>query len=91
MEKDSDMNYTSLSDVELLGHVVGPRVAARIYQGAVAPLFSSDKEPTGREKIFAARESIRRMLAEEMRRDHVLANPTAARDSLKALDGLPQR
>ena len=33
------MDYSSLSDVELLARIVGPRVAGRIYQGALAPLF----------------------------------------------------
>jgi DNA repair protein RadC len=79
------MDYTSLSDVELLGYIVGPRVARRIYQGALVPLFASDKEPAGREKLLAARELVRRMLVEETRRECVLTSPAAVRDYLRLL------
>ena len=43
MGEESGMDYSSLSDVQLLARIVGPRVAGRIYQGALAPLFSPDK------------------------------------------------
>jgi DNA repair protein RadC len=79
------MDYSSLSDVELLGRIVGPRVAARIYEGALAPLFATDKGPKGRGKLLAARDLIRRMLAEEMRRECVLSSPAAVRDYLRLL------
>ena len=85
MGEESDMDYSSVSDVELLARIVGPRVAGRIYQGALAPLFSPDKGPNGREKLLVARELIRRMLAEEMRRDCVLSSPNAVRDYLRLL------
>ena len=83
--KEPDVDYTRLSDVELLRRIVGPRVAERIYKGALAPLFSPEPKPGGREKLLAARELIRRMLAEEMRRDNVLTSPTAVRDYLRLL------
>ena len=79
------MEYSSLSDVELLARIVGPRVAGRIYQGALAPLFSAGKGPKGREKLLAARELIQRMLAEQMRRECVLSSPNAVRDYLRLL------
>jgi DNA repair protein RadC len=79
------MDYSSLSDVELLAQIVGPRAARRIYQGALAPLFSSEKGPEGCEKLLAARELIRRMLAEQMRRECVLSSPAAVRDYLRLL------
>lgn len=79
------MDYRNLSDVELLARIVGPRVANRIYQGALAPLFAADKGPKGREKLLAARELIQRMLAEQMRRDCVLNSPNAVRDYLRLL------
>jgi len=79
------MNYSCLSEVELLGYVVGRRTAARLYQGALAPLFAEGDEPKGREKLLAARELVRRMLAEEMRRESVLSSPSAARDYLRLL------
>jgi len=79
------VDFTRLSDVELLRRIVGPRVAERIYQGALAPLFSPDHKPGGREKLLAARELIQRMLAEEMRRDNILTSPNAVRDYLRLL------
>ena len=79
------MEYSTLSDVELLARIVGPRVAGRIYQGSLAPLFSAGKGSKGREKLLAARELIQRMLAEQMRRDCVLSSPNAVRDYLRLL------
>ncbi len=83
--KEVNVDYTTLSDVELLRCIVGARVAERIYKGALAPLFKSAKKPAGRDRLIAARELIRRMLAEEMRRDNVLTSPTAVRDYLRLL------
>jgi hypothetical protein len=54
------MDYSSLSDVELLARIVGPRVAGRIYQGALAPPLSPDKGPNGRETLLVARELVLR-------------------------------
>ena len=79
------MDCTRLSDVELLRRIVGARLAEKLYQGALAPLFSPDHKPAGREKLLAARELIQRLLAEEMRRDDVLTNPNAVRDYLRLL------
>jgi DNA repair protein RadC len=79
------VDYTTVSDVELLRRIVGTRAAERIYKGALAPLFSPENKPSGREKLVAARELIRRMLLEEMRRDNVLTSPTAVRDYLRLL------
>ena len=83
--KEPDVDYTRLSDIDLLRRVVGPRVAERIYKGALAPLFSPEPKPGGHAKLLAARELIRRMLAEEMRRDNVLTSPSAVRDYLRLL------
>jgi len=79
------VDYTSISDVELLRRIVGRRAADRIYKGKLAPLFSPDQRPAGREKLLAARELIQRMLAEEMRRESVLSNPNVVRDYLRLL------
>lgn len=79
------MDYGNVSDVDLLARVVGPRVARRLYQGALAPLFAADSGPNGREKLLAARELVRRMLAEQLRREHVMTNPNTVRDYLRLL------
>ena len=54
LRKETDVDYTSLSDVELLRRIVGPRVAERIYKGALSPLFSAEPKLGGREKLLAA-------------------------------------
>jgi DNA repair protein RadC len=79
------MDYTTLSDAELLARVVGARTAARIYQGALAPLFCSPEIPDGRDKLLAARELVRRMLAEQLHREPVMTNPNTVRDYLRLL------
>jgi hypothetical protein len=49
------VDYTPLSDIELLRYIVGARVAERIYKGALAPLFTSETKLAGRDKLACSR------------------------------------
>jgi DNA repair protein RadC len=80
MSKD----YATLSDQELLGKLIGVRQARRLYGGTLQPLFSDASAPT---KLLAARELIKRLLSEEMRRGCALTSPGAVRDYLKLILG----
>jgi DNA repair protein RadC len=80
MSKD----YATLSDQELLGKLIGVRQARRLYGGTLQPLFSDASAPA---KLLAARELIKRLLSEEIRRGCALTSPGAVRDYLKLLLG----
>jgi len=76
--------YSTLSDTQLLGKLIGVREARRLYRGSLAPLFdgSHDKEiPPG--KCAVARELVQRWLNEELSRESVLSAPSAVRDCLR--------
>lgn len=76
--------YSLLSDVELLGKLIGVRQTQKLYHGSLASLFASghdqDMLP---EKCVVARELVRRWLGEELKRESVLNAPAAVRDCLR--------
>jgi DNA repair protein RadC len=67
----NDLN--TLSNMELLAMVLGPREAIRLYRGALSPLFASGTEKEqSTKRLHAVRELIRRWLMEEMRERDML-------------------
>ena len=80
-----------MSDAELLGLIVGGRVAAKMLKaarGSLASVFNDSMGtdagiPTQRPKLLAARELVRRSLAEVMRQRDVLTSPASVRDYLR--------
>src|SRR5258708_7347239 len=80
------MDYRQCSDREILRCIVGARAAARLYQGSLHALFfGPDDGSAARGKLSAARELVRRMLAEEMTHSCALTAPNAVRDYLRLL------
>jgi DNA repair protein RadC len=85
------MELHALSDVDLLGVMVGTRRAAQLLKdsrGSIAALLSDSIEPYRVEKpanqrLLAARELIKRSLAEGLRNGDALASPQAVRDYLR--------
>ena len=81
----------SLSDADLLGVLVGPRTAAHLLKDASGSLAQLLHEPVpavyaqlrAASKLQAARELVRRSLAEQMQQRDVLASPQAVRDYLR--------
>lgn len=82
--RTSDMDYSQLSNPELLELAIGVRGAKRLYRGALAPLFAP-REAANRyhRKLGAAKELHRRWLAEELGGQDVLGSPGAVRDYLR--------
>jgi DNA repair protein RadC len=80
------MNYAMHSDVELLSLIIGLKEAQRLYAGKLTPLFWSP-HGGGRAlaKLGAARELVKRSLAEELQRVCVLTTPYATRDYIRTL------
>jgi len=73
-----------MSNVELLSAVIGKHAAQRVYQGSLVALFNA---PTNRSKhhrgLHAARELIRRALAESICDGPILCSSNAVRDYLR--------
>ena len=77
----NDLN--TLSNMELLAVVVGPREALRLYRGALSPLFAHGTEKGhSTQRLHAVRELIRRWLIEEMRERDTMESPAKVRDFL---------
>ncbi len=85
------MEIHALSNVDLLGLMVGPRRAVQLLKdarGSIATLLSESIEPYRVEKpanqrLLAARELIKRSLAEGIRNGNALTSPQAVRDYLR--------
>lgn len=80
------MEPVLLSDLELLSLLIGEKTVARMYQGSLLSLFTTgavDQEIHPR--ITAARELVKRMLKEELKRSSVLASPADVRDYIRLL------
>lgn len=81
---DAD-HYTNLATTDLLKKLLGARQSRR-YRGSLNALFSlraEDGEPL--EKLLAAREVVKRWMAEDLRAGAALTSPGAVRDYLKLL------
>ena len=84
--EESDMNHSTLSNKELLALLIGERNAERLYHGSLAPLFlKADERNRSHGKLAAARELVRRFLAEELQRGPVFSEPGAVTEYLKTL------
>ena len=80
------MNHTQLSDLELLGRVIGIHEARRLYAGTLTPLFKAvQEEDEAQRKLAAAHELVKRWLVEELRRDVVFSSPALVPAYLSAL------
>lgn len=85
------MQLHALSDVDLLGVMVGPRRAAQLLKdsrGSIAALLSDTMgyyhvEKPANQRLLAARELIKRSLAEGFRNGDALTSPQSVRDYLR--------
>ena len=76
--------YASLSDMDLLGKLIGTRETRKLYRGSLQSFFSaSADEGEPQEKCAVARELVKRWLSEELQRECVLSQPDAVREYLK--------
>jgi DNA repair protein RadC len=77
---------SQLSDVDLLGKLIGTQESRRLYQGSLQPLFSASVADDGPHEVCAvARELVRRWLDEELRRECSLSSPGSVRDHLRLI------
>jgi len=81
----------AMSDADLLGMMVGSKIAARVLQdagGSLSALLneslpSNDLQPKARTKLQVAKELVRRSLLETLRHRDVLSSPASVRDYLR--------
>lgn len=81
----------AMSDVDLLGMLVGSRTAAQMLEGAGGSLSkllnesmpTVDVQPRVRTRLQVAKELVRRSLVEAMRQRDVLSSPASVRDFLR--------
>lgn len=76
-------NYANLSDMDLLGMLIGIRESRKIYHGSLQPLFSPSDKGEPQEKCAVARELVKRWLSEELQRECLLSAPSSVRDYLR--------
>jgi DNA repair protein RadC len=84
-------NIESLSDTDLLGVLVGVRTATHLLRdasGSLSQLLHTSAtvtyvQPQASSKLQAAKELVRRSLAEAMRQRDFLSSPQAVRDYLR--------
>lgn len=69
------------SDIELVALLVGPKMAAKLYQGSLLKLLYHDAHP----RITAAMELVRRSLHETLQQKPALNSPSTVRDYLRLL------
>lgn len=77
------MEPVLLSDLELLGRLIGARQAAKIYKGQLKPLFSESGRGSHYQKLWVARELIKRAIEEELVRESALNSPRSVAEYLK--------
>jgi DNA repair protein RadC len=80
------MNHAHLSNIDLLGKLIGMRKSRQLYKGTLHPLFSQPPDAeSAHEKCAAARELVKRWLEEELRSADALTSPRSVRDYLRLL------
>ena len=79
--------YANLPTKDLLEKLLGVRQTRLLYRGSLHTLFITADTEGGppAEKLIAAREIVRRLMAEELRAGAALTSPGAVRDYLKLL------
>lgn len=80
-------SYANLSDVELLGKLIGVQQSRRVYKGSLNKLFTINAPDNAPAKCAVARELILRSLREEMQTGVSLHAPHAVRDYLRLTIG----
>ena len=73
-------NYARLSDLDLLGKLIGAEQAQKIYTGSLDTMFAAKGQAP--EQCRVARELLTRWLHEEMQAADVINSPRAVRDFL---------
>lgn len=71
------------SNAELLAHLIGTSECQRLYSGSLKPFFGVDQGGDVPPQCLAARELVKRWLAEELEQRPAFSTPDAVKDYLK--------
>lgn len=82
-----DRAYANLSDIELLGKLIGVQQSRRVYKGSLQKLFTTSAGGAAPAKCAVARELILRSMREEMQTGVSLHAPHSVRDYLRLTIG----
>jgi len=75
------IQYNRLSDIELLGKLIGVREAKKIYSGTLSVIFENQEQTPA--QCHVVRELVKRWMSEELKSSDTLNSPGAVRDYLK--------
>lgn len=75
------VNYNRLSDLELLGKLLGVREAKKVYGGTLSSVFAAQEQAP--EQCRVVRELVKRWMSEELQTGEPMNSPTAVKDYLK--------
>ena len=78
-------DYPAYSNAELLAKLIGVRRSKQLYKGSLRPFFSPSADAVAPDRCIAAKELVKRWLAEELRIGPALTSPNAVRDYLKLI------
>lgn len=84
--KTSDVDFSKVSDQELLGLLLGARNAKRLYRGSLSALLktkSDDSHCDAAAKLWGAGELVRRALSEELQSQPAFTSPASVKDFLR--------
>lgn len=76
-----EKGYDRLSDLELLGKLVGVREAKKIYGGTLTNLFAANDQAPA--QVQVVQELVKRWMKEELQAGDVLNSPQSVRDFCK--------
>lgn len=80
--KETDMDLQHLSNMELLGEIVGRERARALLTRSLPEIFEGDDATPSQRKLLAARELVKRYHAEALSGREILASPVAVRSYL---------
>ncbi len=80
-ENGRDINYSHLSDIDLLDKLIGVRESRRLYRGSLQHLFAGNANA----KCAIAKELVQRLLHEDLQHGSALNSPGAVREYLKLM------
>lgn len=79
------MKYEDLTTKELVANLIGARAAERLYTDSLRSLFSSEMPKRAHNKLWSARELVRRWLNEEIRLGPLMNDRELVEDYLRMI------
>jgi DNA repair protein RadC len=75
------VNYNRLSDLELLGKLLGVHEAKKVYGGTLSSVFAAQEQAPAQCQVV--RELVKRWMSEELKTGEAMNSPNAVKDYLR--------